>query len=123
MREFPPTAKESGMLAAEILIPPPNDDYPIPLIYVSNRNDPSPDGDVISIFSIVHPEELEPVAEIRAGLNHLRGMAFGGPSNKYLVAGGVTSGKIKVFERVDKGRGLVELTTVEAVAPTAFLWL
>lgn len=123
MKEFPPSSTESGMLAAEILIPTPNENFTIPLVYVSNRNDPSPEGDIISIFSIEDADKLAPVAEIRSGLNHLRGMSFGGPDDKYLVAGGANSGTVKVFERVDNGRALVELTSVDIEAPTAFLWV
>lgn len=123
MQEFPPEPARSKMLAAEILIPTPNDAFPHPFVYVSNRNDPSPDGDTISIYSIVDTDKLERVAEVKSGLKHLRGMLFGGPSDKYLVAGGAHGGGVKVFERVDGGRGLKELVSTDVLAPTGFLWL
>ena len=56
-------------------------------------------------------------------MNYLRGMSFGGPDDKYLIAGGANSGTVKVFERADNGRALVELTSVNIEAPTAFLWV
>ena len=94
------------MLAAEILIPPPNSSFPTPYLYLSNRNDPEPD--TISIFSIDGPDGLELVAEIRTGLRHLRGMVFGGPDDRFLIAGGTYSGSVKVFERLDNGTVLKE---------------
>lgn len=111
----------NDMLAAEILIPPPNTSFPAPYIYVSNRNDPSPEGDTVAIFSL---NPLELVAEVRTGLKHLRGMAFGGPDDRWLVAGGVHGGGVKVFERVDEGKGLKLLASNEGIeGSTAFLWV
>ncbi|KAF8058602.1 Lactonase, 7-bladed beta-propeller-domain-containing protein [Lyophyllum atratum] len=121
MSNPPPELKD--MLAAEILIPTPNSTYPIPYLYLSNRNDPSPEGDIISIFAISGSDWLEQVSEVRSGLKHLRGMAFGGPDDKWLVAGGVNGGGVKVFERVNGGRNLkivAENPSIEA--PTGFLW-
>lgn len=119
----PPPAP-NNQLAAEILIPPPNASFPTPYLYLSNRNDPSPQGDIISIFSIQDPDSLDLIAEIRTGLKHLRGMAFGGPDDKYLIAGGVNGGGVKVFERVDGGKSLQLVATNNSIqAPTAFLWL
>ena len=112
------------MLAAEILLPAPNSSFPDPLIYVSNRNDPSPEGDTIAIFTPVDEQgKLGYVGEVRSGLKHLRGMVFGGPDAKWLVAGGAQGGGVKVFERVDGGKGLKEVAAVELEAPTGFLWL
>jgi hypothetical protein len=109
------------MLAAEILIAESNNEYPVPYVYVSNRNDPRPDGDTIAIFS-TSPFEL--VAEIPTGLNHLRGMKFGGENNKWLIAGGANGGGVKVFERTNGGRGLKEVAKNESItAATDFLWL
>ena len=119
----PPSAS-TDQLAAEILIPPPNESFPTPYLYLSNRNDPSPEGDIISIFSIQNPDSLDLIAEIRTGLKHLRGMVFGGPNDKYLIAGGVNEGGIKVFERIDGGKSLRLVVTNNSVqAPTGFLWL
>jgi len=119
----PPIAP-TDQLAANILIPPPNRSFPIPYLYLSNRNDPSPEGDIISIFSIQNPDSLELIAEIRTGLKHLRGMTFGGPDDKYLITGGANGGGVKVFERIDDGKSLRLIATNDSIrAPTSFLWL
>ncbi|KAI0645063.1 putative isomerase YbhE [Trametes meyenii] len=121
---FPPPPASADMLAAEILAPPPNAAFPTPYLFVSNRNDPSPAGDVIAVFAPADGEgKIGAVAEVRSGLRHLRGMEFGGPDGRWLVAGGVLGGGVKVFERVDGGKGLRELAQVEVAAPTGFLWL
>ncbi|TFY58628.1 hypothetical protein EVJ58_g6304 [Rhodofomes roseus] len=114
----------ASMFAAEILLPAPNASYPTPYIYVSNREDPSPGNDTIAIFSTVD-SDVGPkmVAEVRSGLKHLRGMVFGGPDDKWLIAGGVYGGGVKVFERVDGGKGLREVASLELEAPTGFLWI
>ncbi|KAI0683998.1 putative isomerase YbhE [Cytidiella melzeri] len=122
MSKFPGNPQQLGMLAAEILLPKPNRSFPSPYLYVSNRNDPSPEGDVIAIFSVEDPEKLVPVAEVRSGLKHLRGMQFGGSDDKYLVAGGAQGGGVKVFERVDGGKGLKGVASINLNAPTGFLW-
>ncbi|CDO76735.1 hypothetical protein BN946_scf184813.g5 [Trametes cinnabarina] len=128
MANPPPPPDSAYMLAAEILIPPPNGSYPKPYIYVSNRNDPSPEGDIITIFSTVGSDEagkekIGRAAEVRSGLKHLRGMEFGGPDARWLVAGGAHGGGVKMFERVDGGKGLKEVAQVDIQAPTGFLWL
>ncbi|KAG5725283.1 hypothetical protein E4T56_gene12684 [Termitomyces sp. T112] len=118
-----PPPRPNGMLAAEVLIPVPNSTYPTPFLYLSNRNDPSPEGDIISIFAISGLDTLELVTEVRSGLNHLRGMLFGGPDDKWLVAGGGDGGGVKVFERIDGGKNLkvlAENPNVQAI--TGFLW-
>jgi len=108
------------MLAAEILIPPSNAAFPNTYIYVSNRDEPNPMGDTITIFE---PGTMEMVGEVRTGLKHLRGMLFGGEDNKWLVAGGAQGGGVKIFERIDGGKGLKEVAkTEEVLAPTSFLW-
>jgi len=111
------------MLAAEILIPPPNAAFPTPYVYVSNRNDPSAGGDIIAIFDITDVAKPELVAEVRSGLKHLRGMWFGGPEDRWLVAGGVLGSGVKMFERVDGGKSLKEVASLELEAPTSFLWI
>ncbi|KAF8959201.1 Lactonase, 7-bladed beta-propeller-domain-containing protein [Flammula alnicola] len=122
MSQPPPTPND--MLAAEISIPPTNATFPTPYLYLSNRNDPSPEGDIISIFSIEKPDSLDLVAEVRSGLNHLRGMVFGGPDDKYLIAGGANGGGVKVFERINNGRSFKVVASLDSVkAPTGFLWL
>lgn len=122
MSSFPGPVTELGMLAAEILVPAPNAAFPAPYIYASNRNDPDPAGDVVAIYSLADPAAPQLVAEVRSGLNHLRGMVFGGAQSEYLVAGGANGHKVKMFERTDGGRGLRELASLDLQAPTAFLW-
>jgi 6-phosphogluconolactonase (cycloisomerase 2 family) len=115
-----------GMFAAEILLPEPNESFPGTFIYTSNRNDPDPGGDTIAIFSLAAGEDQPKlVNEVRTGLNHVRGMVFGGDDDKYLVVGGVEGGGVKVFERIDGGKGLEEVAKLAAdvvARPTGFLW-
>jgi 6-phosphogluconolactonase (cycloisomerase 2 family) len=112
------------MLAAEILLPKPNSSFPTPYIYISNRNDPSPEGDIISIFDFTSDSrKLELIAEVRSGLKHVRSIMFGGEDDKYLIAGGVNGGGVKVFERINGGKALKEVAKNQGItAPTAFLW-
>ncbi|KAK7051192.1 hypothetical protein VNI00_004692 [Paramarasmius palmivorus] len=118
----PPTPND--MLAAELLIPKPNSQYSTAYVYTSNRNDPSPEGDTIAIFEANASNDLVLVNEVRTGLNHLRGMAFGGPHDQWLIAGGVNGGGVKVFERIDGGKNLKLVAAKEDVqGPTAFLWM
>ncbi|TCD61625.1 hypothetical protein EIP91_008149 [Steccherinum ochraceum] len=119
-KTFPPPPASDEMLAAEILLPTPNTAFPTPYLYLSNRNDPSPEGDIISIYSVA--ENLQAAAEVHSGLKHLRGMVFGGPQNKYLAAGGLNGGGVKVFERVDGGKGLKEVASLDIEKPTHFIW-
>jgi len=122
MSHPPPTPNE--MLGAEIIIPKTNASFPTPYLYLSNRNDPSAEGDIISIFAIEGPDSLELIAEVRSGLKHLRGMVFGGPDDKFLVAGGARGGGVKVFERINGGKSLKAIASNDSVeAPTGFLWL
>ncbi|KAG6332936.1 hypothetical protein ID866_6152 [Astraeus odoratus] len=121
-----PLSSPRDMLAAEILLPQPNEVFSKPYIYVSNRNDPSLGGDTIAIFSLAAGEtEPELVTQVRTGLKHLRGMSFGGDNDRWLVAGGAEGGGIKVFERTDGGKDLREVASLDAVLaarPTSFLW-
>ena len=124
MANPPPSQFAADMLAAEILVPPPNASFPTPYVYVSNRNDPDPAGDTIAIFTTVGTDgKIGYVREVRSGLNHLRGMVFGGPEDRYLVAGGVHGGGVKVFERMEGGKGLKEVASIDVAAATGFLWL
>ncbi|KAG2354026.1 putative isomerase YbhE [Suillus spraguei] len=115
-----------NMLAAEILLPEPNASFPETFIYTSNRNDPHSEGDTIAIFSLAAGEgQPELVNEVRTGLNHVRAMAFGGDEDKYLTVGGVEGSEVKVFERIDGGKGLKEIAKLggDVVGrPTGFLW-
>ncbi|KAL0575843.1 hypothetical protein V5O48_006133 [Marasmius crinis-equi] len=113
-----------GMLAAEIVIPETSSAYPTPYVYASNRNDPSPEGDTIVIFEASTSATLALITEVRTGLKHLRGMVFGGPDDRWLIAGGANGGGVRVYERIDGGKGLKLVAQNEKVkAPTGFLWL
>ena len=105
------------MLAAEILHTP-------GYIYISNRNDPSPSGDPIAIFSLSGSNsEAKWIGELRTGLKHARGMAFD-KEGKYLVVGGANAGGIKVFERLEGRIEFREVARTEEVeSPTSFVWL
>jgi 6-phosphogluconolactonase (cycloisomerase 2 family) len=122
MTQFPGPLSVLNMLAAEILVPTPSATFSHPYMYVSNRNDPASEGDVIAVFSVADPTRMEPAAEIRSGLSHLRGMVFGGGDDRFLIAGGANGGGVKVFERTDGGKDLREVASLNLEAPTAFLW-
>jgi len=118
-----PHPHPNDMLAAEILIPTPNEQFPTPYLYISNRNDPSPEGDTISIFSIVD-DTLDLISEVHTGLNHVRGMEFGGPNSEWLVAGGTKGGGVKIFQRAEGGMNLKQVAHDPSVeSPTGFAWL
>lgn len=118
-----PLPYPNEMLAAEILIPTPNERFQTPYLYVSNRNDPSPEGDTISIFAIAD-DTLDLISEVATGLNHVRGMTFGGVDSEWLVAGGTKGGGVKVFQRVEEGKNLKEVAHDPTVqSPTGFAWL
>ncbi|RPD57854.1 putative isomerase YbhE [Lentinus tigrinus ALCF2SS1-7] len=124
MANPPPSPLAADMLAAEILVPPPNATFPNPYVYVSNRNDPDPAGDTIAIFTAVGMNrKIGYVREVRSGLKHLRGMVFGGPENRWLIAGGAHGGGVKIFERTEGGKGLKEVASIDLAGPTGFLWL
>jgi 6-phosphogluconolactonase (cycloisomerase 2 family) len=118
-----PRSPPNEMFAAEILIPTPNARFQAPYLYVSNRNDPSPEGDTIAIFSI-GDDKLELVNEVPTGLKHVRGIVFGGPDSEWLIAGGVHGNGVKVFERVDGGKGLKEVASDATIdSPAGFVWM
>jgi len=117
-----------AVLGALILIPELNETYAVPYIYTSNRDIPSDAGDTIAIMTTAPDVKL--IAEVSTGLRHVRGMQFGGPGNKWLIAGGAniwnaaSGGGVKIFERVDGGKGLKEVAYLEDdIRPTGFLWL
>ncbi|KAI9566075.1 Lactonase, 7-bladed beta-propeller-domain-containing protein [Boletus coccyginus] len=120
----------SVFAAAEILIPEPTAEYPIPYIYASNRNTgvQDPRGDTIAIFENVD-NRLVLRSQVYTGLDQIRGMmsgeqaGFGGEA--YIVAAGYagTAG-VKVFKRTECGVNLEEVA-VNTVLPTrtSFVWL
>jgi hypothetical protein len=114
------TSPSATLAAGELLFA----QNPTPLLYASNRDDPNPQGDAIAIFEI---NPLKKVAEIRTGLQQLRGVALVGDNDAYLVAGGMEGGGIKVFERVSANQGyLKEIAAIPAGnvdQPSSFIWM
>lgn len=120
----------SSFAAAEVLIPLPTADYPIPYIYASNRNVgvQDPRGDTIAIFENVG-NQLVLRNQVYTGLDQIRGMMHGQQAGEggdaYIVASGFagTAG-VKVFKRTEGGANLEEVA-VNTVLPTrtSFVWL
>ena len=125
-------------IAAELLLAPPlatsarnsNGSYGdrgarrTPFLYATNRNDPSPEGDTVAIFSLDNRTAPVLVAEVHTGLRHLRGAAIGGEDGRWMVLGGMLGGGVKMYERVDGGRSIKEIAALPDIeGPTGFLWL
>lgn len=120
----------SVFAAAEILLPEPTAEYPIPYIYTSNRNlqVQDPRGDTIAIFENVN-NQLVLRNQVYTGLDQVRGMMSGEQAGiggeAYIVAGGAvgTTG-VKVFKRTEGGANLEEVAanTVMPIRVT-FVWL
>ena len=120
----------SSFRGAEILIPEPTAEYPVPYIYTSARNFgvPDPRGEAIGIFENVD-NQLVLRNQVYTGLERIRGMmsgeqaGFGGEA--YIVAGAdAGAAGVKVFRRTEGGANLEEIA-VNAVIPTrtTFVWL
>lgn len=114
------TPSGANLFAGELLLA----QSPTPIIYASNRDDPSSQGDAIAVFDI---NPLTKVADVRTGLKHLRGVALVGEDNAYLIAGGMNGGGIKIFERVSADQGfLKEVASLPAGVidqPSSFVWV
>jgi len=129
-----PNPHPQGMFAAEILVSKPIGIDDLPHLYVSNREDPSEEGDTIAIFSLVdkenrkEPKDIpELVKQVPTGLFHVRGMSFGGADGEWLIAGGVNKGGVRLFKRVKDNNGEEDLEFVaenkDIKKPTVFVWL
>ena len=95
-----------------------------PFLYATNRNDPSPEGDTVAIFSLDNRTAPALVAEVHTGLRHLRGAAIGGEDGRWMMLGGMLGGGVKMYERVDGGRSIKEIAALPDVeGPTGFLWI
>jgi 6-phosphogluconolactonase (cycloisomerase 2 family) len=116
----PDTPSSAPLVAGELLFA----QTPTPLLYASNRDDTSSQGDAIAIFDI---NPLTKVAEIRTGLQHLRGVALVGENNAYLIAGGMKGGGIKIYERVSADQGFLKEIASLGVGvvdqPSSFVWV
>ena len=114
--------------AAEVLIPPPNPAFPSTLVYASNRNtgtNSDPRGDSIAVFILDTEGNLKIINQFFTGLEQVRGMEFGGPDNKFLVASGVVgNGGVVVFERIGQGADFVQVANnTEIPNLTSFVWV
>jgi hypothetical protein len=114
--------------AAEVLIPCPNEAFPSTLVYASNRNtgiNNDPRGDSIAVLALDTNGKLEMINQFFTGLKQVRGMQFGGPNNKFLVASGVVGdGGVIVFERVGQGDTFVRVASNRDVPNlTSFVWV
>ena len=114
--------------AAEVLIPPPNRVFDSTLVYASNRNTGTsndPRGDSIAVLSLAPDGTLQIINQLFTGLNQVRGMQFGGPHNRYLVASGVVGdGGVVVFERTGNGDQFVEVARNKDIPNlTSFVWV
>ncbi|CAG7849406.1 SubName: Full=Uncharacterized protein {ECO:0000313/EMBL:CCA71806.1} [Serendipita indica DSM 11827] len=114
------TTPDAPLAAAELLYA----DGPSALLYASNRNDPHPQGDAITIFE-TRPK-LQAVKYVRTGLNYIRGMNFVGPRKEYIIAAGMNGGGIKVFQVVSPARGylseVAHLPNGTIAQPSSFVW-
>lgn len=132
---IPPNPPAGALWAAgEILIPQPTAKFPVPYIYVSNRNTgvQAPQGDSIAIFEHVPAtvktrESLKLVTQVFTGLDQVRGMEFGPASvggEEFLVASGVAgTGGVVIYRRTDGGRNLVEVARNSDIPTrTSFVW-
>ncbi|EIN04630.1 putative isomerase YbhE [Punctularia strigosozonata HHB-11173 SS5] len=121
----------AAMAAGEILIPPPSPAFPVPYVYVSNRNTGvlPPEGDAVAVFEPVFRSpsdvELKLVTHVFTGLDQIRGMIVGGPEDRYLIAGGVAgSAGVVMLERTQGGRNLtIVARNTELPTRTSFVWL
>jgi len=114
--------------AAEVLIPSPNGAFPSTLVYASNRNigkNENPLGDSIAILTLHMDGKLEMINQFYTGLQQVRGMQFGGPDDRFLVASGVVGdGGVVVFERVGKGDEFVQVANNKEIPNlTSFVWV
>jgi 6-phosphogluconolactonase (cycloisomerase 2 family) len=110
-----------SMLAAEILLSPNKQ-----LVYVSNRNDPSEEGDTIAVYSVATAtKEPKLVREIRTGVTHARGMEFSKDGN-YLAVVGNRTNSIRIFSVVEGSKdGEVKFVAgyTGLDKPTTLVWL
>lgn len=140
----PEVPKGAKFAAAEILYPGQLNGSSDDFVYVSNRNTGEPDqrGDSIAIFQhtagsqvatasrrTFHRanEELTLVNQVFTGLQQIRSMAFS-DDGVYLVAGGSkdggSAGGVKVFQRIDGGKGLKEVAKNGDIdTRTGFVWV
>ncbi|KAJ1299427.1 hypothetical protein OPQ81_004945 [Rhizoctonia solani] len=110
----------AALNAAELLLSPSSSAFPTQYLYATNRGDSS---DAVAIVSIAG-NTLNVVAQVRTGLNQLRGAALSPGDGKYLAVAGQGSGDVAIFERINGGTGLKQIAKVSGFTqPTAVIWL
>jgi 6-phosphogluconolactonase (cycloisomerase 2 family) len=110
----------SALTAAELLLSPISSAFPTQYLYATNRGDSS---DAIAIVSIAG-DTLKVVAQVRTGINQLRGATLSPGDGKYLVVAGQGSGAVVVYERINGGAGLKEIARTWGLSsPTSVVWL
>ena len=114
--------------AAEVLIPPPNRVFDSTLVYASNRNTGTsndPRGDSVAVLSLAPDGTLQIVNQFFTGLQQVRGMQFGGPDDRFLVASGVVGNAgVIVFERVGQGDQFIQVANNTDIPNlTSFVWV
>ena len=69
--------------------------------------------------------KLKMIQQFFTGLKQVRGMQFGGPDNRFLVASGVVGdGGVVVFERIGQGDKFVKVASNKDIPNlTSFVWV
>ena len=97
--------------------------------YATNRNEPSPEGDTVAIFSLDNRTAPALVAEVHTGLRHLRGAAIGGRGCAlddvgWHVWGGGGVVVLRCMSASTVGRSIKEIAALSDIeGPTGFLWI
>lgn len=121
------TLQGASFAAAEVLVPSPNQLFNSTLVYASNRNTGNidPRGDSIAVLSLAADGTLQIVNQFFTGLQQVRGMQFGGPDDRFLVASGVVGGAgVMVFERVGGGDQFMQVASNKDIPNlTSFVWV
>ncbi|QRW02330.1 lactonase, 7-bladed beta-propeller [Ceratobasidium sp. AG-Ba] len=111
--------KPSALGAGELLLSPSTSDFPTQYLYATNRGEWN---DAITIVSIAN-NGLQVAKQVRTGLQHLRGAVLS-PDGAYLVVGGMNSGGVVVYQRINGGADLKEVARAYGLnQPTSFVWL
>ncbi|QRV88186.1 lactonase, 7-bladed beta-propeller [Ceratobasidium sp. AG-Ba] len=109
----------SALGAGELLLSPSTSDFPTQYLYATNRGEWN---DAITIVSIAN-NGLQVAKQVRTGLQHLRGAVLS-PDGAYLVVGGMNSGGVVVYQRINGGADLKEVARAYGLnQPTSFVWL
>ncbi|TFY83341.1 hypothetical protein EWM64_g660 [Hericium alpestre] len=114
--------------AGELVLCPPNQLFPKPYLYASNRNvgpTQDPAGDTIAIIEIGANGTMTLVSQVKTGINQPRGVEKGGDDDEFLAVGGVVgTGGVAIFNRTEGGANLAEVArNTQVPTRTSFVWL